>query len=132
MAAGVTSRFPQDYGLVMLEPAPVREPPTEANGTHLTQMRALVVEDDRDVAAYLVKGLKEHGYTVDHAEDGKNGFASDDPAELADRLGFLSENRDACRALGQAARETAIDVFHIDRFLSDWNRIIDETLGHPR
>ena len=37
-------------------------------------MRILVVEDDHDVAAYLVKGLKEHGYTVDHAEDGKNGL----------------------------------------------------------
>ncbi len=37
-------------------------------------MRVLVVEDDRDVAAYLVKGLKEHGYTVNHAEDGKNGL----------------------------------------------------------
>ena len=34
-------------------------------------MRALVVEDDRDVAAYLVKGLKEHGYRyvfVNYAE----------------------------------------------------------------
>jgi len=40
----------------------------------LELMRVLVVEDDRDVAAYLVKGLKEHGYTVDHAEDGKNGL----------------------------------------------------------
>ena len=37
-------------------------------------MRVLVVEDDVDVAAYLVKGLKEHGYTVDHAEDGRNGL----------------------------------------------------------
>jgi two-component system OmpR family response regulator len=37
-------------------------------------MRALVVEDDSEVAAYLVKGLTEHGYTVDHAEDGKNGL----------------------------------------------------------
>lgn len=37
-------------------------------------MRVLVVEDDPEVAAYLVKGLKEHGYTVDHAEDGKNGL----------------------------------------------------------
>ena len=58
MVAGVTSRFPQDYGLVMLEPAPAREPLNEADGTHLARMRALVVEDDRDVAAYLVKGLK--------------------------------------------------------------------------
>jgi two-component system OmpR family response regulator len=37
-------------------------------------MRILVVEDDPEVAAYLVKGLKEQGYTVDHAEDGKNGL----------------------------------------------------------
>jgi len=37
-------------------------------------MRALVVEDDAEVAAYLVKGLREHGYTVDQAEDGKNGL----------------------------------------------------------
>ncbi len=37
-------------------------------------MRVLVVEDDPEVAAYLVKGLKQHGYTVDHAGDGKNGL----------------------------------------------------------
>lgn len=37
-------------------------------------MHVLVIEDDPDVAAYLVKGLKEHGYNVDHAEDGKNGL----------------------------------------------------------
>ena len=37
-------------------------------------MRALIVEDDADVAAYLAKGLKEQGYTVDEARDGKNGL----------------------------------------------------------
>src|SRR5262245_36395437 len=37
-------------------------------------MRILVVEDDRNVAAYLVKGLRESGYTVDHAADGKEGL----------------------------------------------------------
>jgi len=37
-------------------------------------MRILVVEDDRNVAAYLVKGLRESGYTVDHAGDGKQGL----------------------------------------------------------
>ena len=74
MGAVVTGGFPQHYVLVMLEPAPARGPLTEPNGAHLGQMRALVVEDDREVAAYLVKGLREHGYTVDHAEDGKNGL----------------------------------------------------------
>jgi DNA-binding response OmpR family regulator len=37
-------------------------------------MRILVVEDDRNVAAFLVKGLRESGYTVDHAADGKEGL----------------------------------------------------------
>jgi len=37
-------------------------------------MRILIIEDDCDVAGYLVKGLKEHGHTVDHAEDGQQGL----------------------------------------------------------
>jgi two-component system, OmpR family, response regulator len=37
-------------------------------------MRILVIEDDTEVAAYLVKGLKENGYNVDHATDGKDGL----------------------------------------------------------
>jgi len=37
-------------------------------------MRVLVIEDDPDVAAYLVKGLKEQGYNVDSAQDGRNGL----------------------------------------------------------
>jgi two-component system OmpR family response regulator len=37
-------------------------------------MRILVIEDDSEVAAYLVKGLTESGYTVDHAADGKEGL----------------------------------------------------------
>lgn len=37
-------------------------------------MRILVIEDDVDTAAYMVKGLKESGYIVDHAADGKDGL----------------------------------------------------------
>jgi two-component system OmpR family response regulator len=37
-------------------------------------MRILVIEDDADTAAYMVKGLKESGYVVDHAADGKDGM----------------------------------------------------------
>ncbi len=36
-------------------------------------MRVLVIEDDPQTAAYLRKGLKEGGYTVDHATDGVEG-----------------------------------------------------------
>jgi two-component system OmpR family response regulator len=37
-------------------------------------MRLLLVEDDTEVANYLTKGLKENGFVVDHASDGKEGL----------------------------------------------------------
>jgi two-component system OmpR family response regulator len=37
-------------------------------------MRILVVEDDKEVAAYLSKGLKESGFMVDVVGDGKDGL----------------------------------------------------------
>jgi len=37
-------------------------------------MRILVIEDDQEAAAYMVKGLKESGSVVDHAADGKQGL----------------------------------------------------------
>jgi len=37
-------------------------------------MKLLVVEDDRETAAYLVKGLSESGYTVDQSGDGREGL----------------------------------------------------------
>ena len=38
-------------------------------------MRVLVIEDDRDAAAWLVKGLKESGHIADLATDGEMGLA---------------------------------------------------------
>ena len=38
-------------------------------------MKALVIEDDREAAAYLVKGLNEAGHVADHAADGDTGLA---------------------------------------------------------
>ncbi len=37
-------------------------------------MRILLVEDDEKIAAFIAKGLKESGYTVDHAADGIDGL----------------------------------------------------------
>jgi two-component system OmpR family response regulator len=37
-------------------------------------MRILVVEDDHTIAGFLVKGLQEAGYAVDHAADGNEGL----------------------------------------------------------
>ncbi|MFA6241142.1 MAG: response regulator transcription factor [Candidatus Hydrogenedentales bacterium] len=37
-------------------------------------MRILLIEDDAKIAAFIVKGLKQAGYTVEHARNGLDGF----------------------------------------------------------
>lgn len=37
-------------------------------------MRALIIEDDEVVAKFIAKGLRQHGYLVDVARDGREGL----------------------------------------------------------
>ena len=37
-------------------------------------MRILVVDDDKDVGGFIVKGLKEAGHVVEHAANGRDGL----------------------------------------------------------
>jgi two-component system, OmpR family, response regulator len=37
-------------------------------------MRVLVVEDDRKIASFVVNGLKQNGFAVDHAADGEDAL----------------------------------------------------------
>ena len=37
-------------------------------------MRVLVVEDDKDVAGFIVKGLREAGHLAEHAANGRDGL----------------------------------------------------------
>ncbi len=37
-------------------------------------MHILLIEDDTEAAKFLVKGLRESGYSVDHAADGREGL----------------------------------------------------------
>jgi two-component system, OmpR family, response regulator len=38
-------------------------------------MHLLLIEDDLEAAEYLVKGLRENGYTIEHSADGRDGLA---------------------------------------------------------
>ena len=40
----------------------------------LDPMRILVVEDDKKIASFVVNGLKQSGYAVDHSPEGENGL----------------------------------------------------------
>ena len=37
-------------------------------------MRILLVEDDKDVAAFVVRGLREAGHVVEHVDNGRDGL----------------------------------------------------------
>src|SRR5437660_10132046 len=37
-------------------------------------IRILVIEDERAIADFLVRGLREEGYTVEHAADGESAW----------------------------------------------------------
>jgi two-component system, OmpR family, response regulator len=46
----------------------------DLKGRSKISMRILVIEDDRDAATWLVRGLKEAGHLVEHAADGEQGL----------------------------------------------------------
>ncbi|HLC26491.1 MAG TPA: response regulator transcription factor [bacterium] len=48
-------------------------------------MRILVVEDDTKIASFILKGLREAGFAVDHASDGDEGLflALSEPYDVA-------------------------------------------------
>jgi len=49
---------------------PVTAPPDDT----FLNMRLLVVEDDPKIASFIVKGMKENGFAVDHAPDGEEAL----------------------------------------------------------
>lgn len=71
---------PADTGPVMIQPSsltpvdfklPLPGKPSIVDDI----VRILVVEDDGKIAAFVVNGLKQSGFAVDHAADGERGFA---------------------------------------------------------
>gem|GEM_PF-360374 len=62
-------------------------------------------------------------------EQGINGFYSNDPRELAQILGDLQHDPGLTRTIGQAGRRRALEAFHIDNFLNEWNETLGDLLG---
>ena len=46
----------------------------EAPGHHLDPLKVLLIEDEKRISDFVTKGLKEHGFTFDLAENGDDGF----------------------------------------------------------
>jgi two-component system OmpR family response regulator len=74
------------------------------------QMRVLIIEDDRQLSAYLSKALREVGATVDHVADGREGLllaASNDYDVLViDRMLPSMEGLSVIRTLRGSGNQT--------------------------
>ena len=62
-------------------------------------------------------------------EHGVNGFISNDPGELRHYCQMLLEDPGLCKRLGEEARRTIVERFSMDRFVRDWNVILNEAAG---
>lgn len=54
-------------------------------------------------------------------EDGVNGFITNDPRTMKERLEELIKDQDKAREIGAAGRATVLEQFGQQRFLDEWN-----------
>src|SRR5215469_1374843 len=66
--------FHQTMGATTLAQDSTTTYPREEESSMLPGMRILVVEDDSKIASFIVNGLKQSGFAVDHANDGEDGL----------------------------------------------------------
>jgi len=75
-------------------------------------MRLLIIEDDREAAAYLVKAFREAGHAVDHAGDGLDGYAlareGDYDVLVVDRMLPKLDGLSLIRSLREQGVETPV------------------------
>jgi two-component system OmpR family response regulator len=101
--------------------------------------RVLVVEDDASTAAFLAKGLRGEGFTVEQAADGRDGLymatKSDFDAIVIDRMLPGLDGLSAIRALRAAAVQTPILILsalgHLDERVRGLRSGGDDYLTKP-
>ena len=77
-------------------------------------MRLLLIEDDEEAAHFVLKGLRESGYAVDHAPDGRDGLfratESDYDVIITDRMLPHLDGLAIVQLLRQQGRTTPVLV----------------------
>jgi two-component system OmpR family response regulator len=90
-------------------------------------MRFLLIEDDAQAAAYLVKGLKESGHLADHAADGEDGLTlalgGGYDAAIVDRMLPRMDGLSVVNRLREAGNQTPV------LFLSALGEVDDKVRG---
>jgi len=107
------ARFLGEYSIFF---NPTRTSPMpRTRGESMMTGLAIVTADNHDVDRFI--------------DNGVNGFYSNSTEELAEKLDWLATRPDAAARMGREGRRTALDVFHIDRFMGDWRQTLDDLLG---
>jgi DNA-binding response OmpR family regulator len=86
-------------------------------------MRVLVAEDDQKIASFVVKGLKQAGFAVDHAADGEEGLhlATTEPYDIA-VIDIMLPKLDGLRLIDRLRREkidTPVIILSAKRSVDD-------------
>ncbi len=63
--------------------------------------------------------------------DGINGFITNDPQVMRERLQELIKDKDLARKIGNAGRKTVLEQFGQQRFLEEWDKVLRKTAECP-
>jgi two-component system OmpR family response regulator len=101
--------------------------------------RILVVEDDADTADYILKGLREAGFTAEHVADGRDGLymasSADFDAIVMDRMVPGMDGLSVTKAVRAAGVQTPILILsalaHLDERVIGLRAGADDYLTKP-
>lgn len=101
--------------------------------------RILVVEDDADTADYILKGLREAGFTAEHVADGRDGLymasSGDFDAIVMDRMVPGMDGLSVIKAVRAAGVQTPILILsalaHLDERVTGLRAGADDYLTKP-
>ena len=86
-------------------------------------MRILVVEDDKKIASFIVKGLRQAGFTVDYADNGQTGvelaLASSYDAAVIDVMLPQLDGLSLIERLRQHKMQTPVIILSAKRSVDD-------------
>jgi len=106
--------YKQFFGSSLLHTYPFRDSPMPRARTEAMMSGCVVLSS-------------KHHNADEFIEQGVNGFIlPDNPMSYAETIKqLMNYNYKECIEIGQRARETAIEYFHIDRFLEDWWELLN-------
>jgi glycosyltransferase involved in cell wall biosynthesis len=101
-------QFARRYG-IFFNPTS-RSPMPRVRGEAMMLGQAVVTTSNHDAALFI-----DHGY---------NGFLCDDPDEAGDVLDHLVRDRALRKLVGKRARDMALELFHVNNYIREWEQVI--------